>query len=530
MNLTFRSFGATVLLLTAGSLSCAEQQTSWQTLTANEGIAAAVMEQQPQALQLLANEFLLIIDENDQPVANANILLGFEAGNPFNGNVITTDAGGKASIPADWKAALPLTVQAPGYVTTTIPVAQPGNHTVQITRQEGQQEIEVKGTTRGYGRLIQDGKVDFALVIPALSREQMLAFDVSAMISPHVDPIEIIGKRINLPSNIALPQQTESYIFPIEFNKPDYRVYVRQPGAYKMTAIHGQFPLQRVVNDIRAGKSVFEVINHFNFIEGGQKDVTVQGNVEGLNLDVNQTRFDQTVGVKAPVLTGNQLMIAVSVNEQGGLLLPTDLKRLNGNQTLSLRAQAGGQNSVLSLLLEETAKTSRVTAQAIRGLLTPLFDLAALLPSPLSSAGQRPPQDFSRLSFAFLPANAPVQPQFLSLIEKPVLNGKTLTLQAPPILAGLTPIATYLVFSEIESLGDGDAKNERRTRLWEIWSQAWLDQVELPKIDFPQNSHRKYRWEVLFLAGPAQFVGESATTQRVDLRSITHVTRNATDI
>lgn len=528
MNLSIRSRGAAVLLLAVSSLSCAEQQSSWQTLAS--GQSGVVAEQPTRALQLLANDFLQVVDESGQPVPNASVLLGFEAGNPFNGNVLKTDDTGKANVPADWKAALPLTVQAPGYVTSTVPSAQPGHHTIQITRQEGQQEIEIKGTTNGYGRLIQDGKVDFGLVIPALSREQMLAFDVSAMISPHVDTIEIIGNKINLPSNIALPQQTETYIFPIDFNKPDYRLYVRQPGAYKMTAVHGQFPLQRVVNDIRGGKSVFEVINHFTFMEGGQKDMSVQGPIEGMNLDVNQTRFDQTVGVKAPALSGNQLMIGVAVNEQDGLLVPTDLKRFNSNQTLNLKGQGNKTNSVLSLLLEETAKTANFTVQAVRGLMTPLFDLAALVPSPMDSASQRPAQDFSKLSFAFLPANGSVQPQFLPLVGKPILNGNTLTLQIPELTAGLKPIATYLVFSEIETLGDGNAKNERRTRLWEVWSQAWLEQVELPKIDFTRHPNRKYRWEVLFLAGPANFVSESLTNQRVDLRSITHVTRNATDI
>jgi hypothetical protein len=530
MKLSFQFLGATVLLLTVSSISCAEQQSSWQTLANGQGVAPGMADQHPRALQLLANEFLLVVDDSGQPVANANILLGQAPGNPFNDNVLKTDTLGKASIPADWKTNLPVTVQAPGYVVTTIPMAQPGHHTVQITRQEGQEQIEIKGTTNGYGRLIQDGKVDFGLVIPALSREQMLAFDVSAVISPQVDAIEIIGNRIDLPSNIALPRQNESYIFPIEFNKPDYRLFVRQPGAYKVTAIHGQFPLQRVVNDIRGGKSVFELINHFNFLEGGQKDVSVQSHIQGVNVEVNQARFDQAVSVKAPTLGGNELMIAISLNEQGGLLLPTDLKRLNGNQTLNLKAQSDGQNSILSLLMEETAKTARTLNRALGGLMAPLFDLATLLPSPLETAAQRPLQDFSRLSFAFLPATGSVQPQFLPLVDKPVLEGDRLTFQVPELIPGLTPTATYLVFSEVESLGEGNTRNERRTRLWEIWSPTWLERMELPKIDFARNPNRKYRWEVLFLASPAHFVAASGSSQQVDLKSITHVTRNATDI
>ncbi len=529
MKLSLRLLGTVILLSTSYStVSCAEQQSSWQTLRDNPAVQPSAASN-PQELQLLANEFLQVIDDHSQPVANATILLGYELGNPFNGNLVKTNAAGKAGIPANWKAALPITVQAPGFVTTTLPMVQPGSHRVQLSRQEGAQEFEVQGTTSGYGRLIQDGKVDFGLVIPAISREQMLAFDVSAMISPKIDTIEIVGNRVNLPSNIALPQQTETYVFPIQLNKPDYRVYVRQPGNYKLTAIHGQFPLQRVVNDIRAGKSIFEVINHFNFTEGGQTDVTVNGNLSALNMDVNQSRFDSSVAVRAPNLGANQIMLSVSLMEQNGLFMPTDLKRLTSGQSMNLKSK-GTNRSVLSLLLEDNTELVNNT-ESLRGLLGPLFDMAELLPKNTLPVVLKGPQDFSRLSFAFQAASASgVQPNFLPLVAKPVLSGNIINMQVPQLLPGLTPVATYLVFSEVEVLGEGNTKSERRTRMWEIWSQAWLNQVELPKIEFVKNPGRKYRWEILFLARPSHFIPNASGNGQVDLTTVTHITRNALDI
>src|SRR4051812_18333384 len=71
----------------------------------------------------MATDVVSVVDANNQPIQNATILLGFEAGNPFPNNTLTTGAAGTASVPGDWKAALPVTVQAPGYITTTIPVA-----------------------------------------------------------------------------------------------------------------------------------------------------------------------------------------------------------------------------------------------------------------------------------------------------------------------------------------------------------------------------------------------------------------------
>jgi hypothetical protein len=138
--------------------------------------------------------------------------------------------------------------------------------------------------------------------------------------------------------------------------------------------------------------------------------------------------------------------------------------------------------------------------------------------------------DFGKFSMALLPGNGGVAPQFLPLIGKPSLNGQILTLDMPALPAGLTQVASYMVLTEIEDLAPGEKiKNERRTRLWEVWSSAWLNQVELPKIAFTKRADRKYRWEVMFMARPANFVGAPAAGG-VDLNTVTHVTRNAVEI
>src|ERR1035437_1070943 len=98
-----------------------------------------------------ATDVVSVVDENQHPIANASVLLGYEAGNPFPGNSFNTDVNGVATVPADWKAALPVTVQASGFITTTIPVAMPGMMTIQLTHQESNAQIEIKGTASGFG-------------------------------------------------------------------------------------------------------------------------------------------------------------------------------------------------------------------------------------------------------------------------------------------------------------------------------------------------------------------------------------------
>jgi hypothetical protein len=476
-------------------------------------------------LQLLSADHLTVVDAAGIPIPNASILVGFEPGIPFEGNVLTTDASGVAGVPADWKDALPVTVEAPGFITTTLPVSVPGELTVQMIAQDAANEFEVKGTATDFPRLVTDGKVDFALMIPALTRDNLLAFDLSTVISPRVDVISIIGNDVNLPSNISLPQQTENYIFPIELNKPEYRVYLRNPGTQTLTATHGQFPLQRVVNDIRAGKSMFELINHFTFTEGGQKQLDVQGNMTGQDVAVNQTPFNAQVAVRAPAFPNSQQMVSLALVEQNGVLVPTDLKRINANQTMNMKS-FGAQPTMFSFLVNAATNAIAAMNQPFSWFMPLLkFDKR---PFSMDSAVAK--QDFTQLSFALQNAAGGVAPQFLPLVGKPVLNGNVLTLDVPAVPAGLTPVATYLVMSEVETIMTGNVSSEKRSRMWEVWSTAWLNQVELPKISFNKRPDRIYRWEVMFMARPANFVDAAAPGSRVDLNTVTHVTRNALDI
>jgi hypothetical protein len=464
------------------------------------------------AAQLHAADFLTVIDENNQPVANAMVMLGYEPGNPFQGNVFNTDGQGTAQIPADWKDALPLTVQAPGFIAKTFPGANPGAQNLQITHQEPQTTMEVKGTTTDYGRLVKDGKVDFGLVIPAIRRQDMLSFDVSTIVSPQNDTISIIGNDVNIPSNVTLPDQTETYIFPIELNKPDYRVYLRTPGQYEMAVTHGQFPLQRVVDDIRGGKSFLDVINYFDFKESGTKSVNVQGNMAGVDLSVSQTKFTGTIALKAPAFDNSLVMMSLGLIENNGLFLPTDVKRLTPNQSMNLKSVTGASNvSALSLLMENANNILAAPLKTMQDWFSPITSTI-----PKDAA---PPTSFNRLSFALTPAGNGAAPQFLPLIAAPTLNGQVLKFDMPQAPAGVNPLGMYITLSEIETIG----KIERRTRMWEIMSEAWVGQFELPKIDIARRADRKYRWEVLFM-------GSSQPAAHVDLNTVTHATRNTLDL
>lgn len=215
------------------------------------------------------------LDEGRQPLVGAKILIGYDANDPFNGNELVTDTSGLVNIPSDWKAALPVTVVSAGNVRTTYDSVPPTTTTLQVSAAEGEGNLEVKGNTTDFGNLPRDGMVDFGLVIPGFTQKKLLHFDISAVVSPSVDTIRVAGQKLEIPSNLTLPSQTESYIIPIKLNKPRYRTYVRQEGQHKFFALHGKFPFKKVIDDVRGGKSVFEVVNHFEFLSGGMTEVGV---------------------------------------------------------------------------------------------------------------------------------------------------------------------------------------------------------------------------------------------------------------
>jgi hypothetical protein len=321
-----------------------------------------------------------------------------------------------------------------------------------------------------------------------------------------------------------------TYIFPIQLNKPEYRSYVRSSGTYTMTATHGSFVLQKVMNELKLGKSIFELANCFTFTEGGKREITVSGDVVNQDVAVNTTPFNSTVNVTAPAYANNQVMMSLGLAEEAnGLMIPTDLKRVEAGQSMELKSM-GNIPSVLSLLTVDAKKAATSAIELAMNLLSPMNfseELTALPKQEFLGA-----QNFGQLSFALQPARNGAAPEFLPLINPPTLdNGNVLKMDVPATLpAGLVKVATYMVLTEIQTFGTGRVRSEQRTRLWEIWSSAWLTQVELPKLNFPRNPDRKYRWEVMYLAKPANLTGGTVSINGVELSSVTHVTRNTLEL
>jgi hypothetical protein len=514
-----RAFLACSLLL----VSCADRQSSLKQL-GGQGLSDSISQ-----FDLAEPGKLTIVNENNTPVPNATVMIGNKPGDPFEGNVMTTDASGQIHMPPNFKSELPMTVTATDYIPQTYLRFSPNGSLAKLHKKEGATRVEIKGTTNNYNGVVDgDGKVDFSMVIPAMSRSQLLAFDLSSVMSPENDTISIAGKTIQIPSNLALPEQSETYdiIVPVNLNKPDYRSYVRDGGSSHLTAVHGWFPLKKVVDDIRAGKSIFDVINQFQFVSMGSKDVNASANVTGQDINVSQSAMDATFKATAPIFDNTKVMLSLAMAEDNGRMTVTDLKRLTSKQTVNLKGSSQlSIRHMLSALMNNSSVDTPATEMGPENLLS-LESQARLMFSLVTDSAT---PNFKQLSFTFQ-NEGDGAPTFMPLIAAPTINNGVLQLQSPALPSGMSVLGTYLVYSDILPSNGGTVKSETRTRLWELWHEGWINTVALPEVTFAKTPGHTYRWEVMFFATTKTNVEMATDGSAVNINDITHVTRNALNV
>jgi len=148
------------------------------------------------------------------------------------------------------------------------------------------------GSVAGFNVRNGDDKLDFGLVIPTLTKEQVMDFSLSYMLSAETSVIRAAGQRINVPSNLSLPRQSERYsFFNIRINKPEFKLPIATATLPpKVVVLEGSFPFANTVDSLRSGLPLFAVINSFDFKSYSQQSIT---NVdEPLALKVGENTVD----------------------------------------------------------------------------------------------------------------------------------------------------------------------------------------------------------------------------------------------
>ncbi|MBC7420051.1 MAG: hypothetical protein H7328_04920 [Bdellovibrio sp.] len=394
-----------------------------------------------------------VINQFGEPVVAAQILIGSEADVPFSGNLIQTDQSGIAAIPAEWTAPDHVTVDATGYVRITLLNQQPGDLIIRLSPKHLATKPEIRGEVTQLPVVNSDKLIDFGLVMPALNRSDLLNFDINQVLSPYSDVLTVAGQESRVPTNISLPTQKESYIFSVTISKPVYSMQVATFGPKRFFAARGQFVFKDVIGEIRAGKPFYELINYFSILGGSIRDTTIVNPVTNLNIPANELDFKNSFTVTTPNIQSDELLLVLAASQVAGSLIPTDIKKTTGGQTLVLSSLGGKPAFILNVVKRESEFMA-------------------------TSSGA------DRMSVSILPYTVGIKQEMLPLVKNPSIStsgGYRITLPSPPTTAGIFPIATSISISDLTEATSGASKFFVARPRWEVLGLGWNSQVQLPK-------------------------------------------------
>ncbi len=420
-----------------------------------------------------------VTDSIGAPVSGAQILIGQSADQPFIGNFVTTDENGVVAVPAEWSSAQSVTISAQGFIRRTYLNQTPNGQQFSLNRKSVTERPELNGITTGYNIKDKDGIVDASLVVPAFTKQNLFNFSIDTFVSPVNDTMTVAGRTVEVPSNISLPKQKESYFLPVTLDKPKYRMFFNNFGPQTVIAIKAQLPLRKMVDDFQNKKPFYEMVNNMTIQGGAIRKVNLQSASQTLDIPVNELLFNQPRSMKAPQFSTDQYLMAVAVSEYDSEFIPTDIKNVLPNTMNKLNLPTNSKASLLSVMLP---KDQKIVGQ-----------LSANLASFVEG----------------------YEPSLLSYIAKPVITNVTSVKVETQLTlpSGLDNLGTIARLSQISKNG----KVEVSTPLWEVYStDAWVSQFETP--NWPSESTPVAggkRWEVAFVAGSNN--------------QVTHLTHNQTD-
>jgi hypothetical protein len=407
---------------------------------------------------------LQITDETGAPIAGAKVLIGNGVDSPFRGNFLVADPQGQVQIPLAWAQEEMVTVAAPGFVRATFLSLAPVGKQLILRKAFGVPQVEVAGLGTGFKVKDFDKISDFGVMMSALRKHDFFTFDLGMVISPQMDKIEAVGQKMNVPSNVSIPRQKESYsIVTVTLDKPKYRIYFHEYGPKTVYAIRGQFPFKKVVDELRDGKMFLDLINHFDIQGGAIRELAVNAPKTDLDIPVNELNFAQKLGAKAPSFASDETLLMLAASEYKGLYLPTDVKKVDAGKVKNLNVAAGSTPYLIRVLKPKNETTL--------------------------GAG--------RLSAAIEPFFEGTQPELLPLMPSPQVAGlHKVSFQPPASRQDVQELATFSMLSTVVKTKEGEVERETVTRVWDVYGQGWISGFTLPKMPGDTEIQGNKRWEV----------------------------------
>lgn len=428
------------------------------------------------SVQTIQDNVITVVDFNDNPIAGAQVLIGESINAPFENNLVKTDDRGQFVIPAQWDKALTVTIDAPGYVRASF-FEQPAQSQVfRLHKTQIKMKYELSGVTTGHNVVNHDGFVNVGLLIPALTRKELFNFDINNIMSAQLDDMSVMGQNVKVPSNVTIPRQSESYYLPITLEKPRFHINFPEAGNKRLFAASAKFPFSEVIDGLRGGRRMTDMINYFKFVSGSIIDVHLTSEKTEVKAPVNSFVFQKQKTIRAPILGNDEEFIAVAVSDVDGYMLPSDIKQVASNT-----------NVELAVIPKRDA------------------NLVAVLKSKLDGHPKTKTTSKGQFSVSMLHLDDGVTPDFLPLIDAPkVISLDEIELPKVNARPEIVPLVSVLVLTGIQGKTQGQKEIAAPQAAWEVYVPGWATHVKLPNwpLSIPQT---KKRWMFRLLVETASF-------------------------
>ncbi|MFK8137561.1 MAG: hypothetical protein AB8E15_04285 [Bdellovibrionales bacterium] len=410
-----------------------------------------------------------VTDKQGGLLDSVNLFLGIKN---LGNNLLTSDRSSFQFVNCD-QAKEMLTFVAPGFVRASFIGLEPGNHSLRLNKlRTTTTKKKLTGITTGFQDLSKDGFIDFSLAAPLFKREHLSRFDISYVISNQVDEMSVIGRKVNVPSNLSFPKQKERYSFiNVTFDKPGYTLEFAQKGVYRIGAMHGRFPFKKVADQMRKGKSMFGVINDLDFKSIGLHEAQIDQETNQKNLSIMGTNFSRSLDVSASEFKANEVHVGVALNNLEGELFPSDVKVFSKGEKRKLKFASdlyGGY--VLGVLMEERKDNSR----------------------PIDTVN-------GSVSIYLNNYQSNHTTKFLPRIEPPRLNGNRIESQLPANEPEAFVLGTYASIKTSNVLMNSSIEMLSSQTAWELYSLSWESSIELPEIPGDATIMATNQLEIMYL-------------------------------
>lgn len=406
-----------------------------------------------------------IVDTGGRVIPNAEILIGSGLDTPFRGNYLRASNAGVFTAPADWKTEQTVTISAPGFIRTSYANQMPVGRNFVLRKLEPTDKYELRGEGTGFQSADLDDKMEFAVMLPAMTMQEVFSFNISNFMSGETDNIKVIGQDVGIPTNVSLPKQTENYIINVTLAKPTYRMYFNSLGDKMVYVLRGNFPFKKTVREVQNKKKFNELINNIEITGGSLRKVSLTGPSTVENLPVNELTFDQKRSFTAPAIGADDILLAAAISPYQNYMLPTDIKNAQSNQVVNMTVPGNVNPLLLTVLTKENEM----------------------------KAGT------GRISATLLPFTGNVSPTQLPLIDSPSFASNVLKWSIGPTPTGVNEIGLFAYLSKIDRTMNGKREVKTYTRIWEVYGKQWGNEFTVPQWPNEPASTDSKQWEILLL-------------------------------